>query len=526
MALPIIEGSQVNTPSSGIQLNGESFRQAALAPGKLGAAIGQDVGGFFDEVSQKSQANRNFNTVASADLQMRKAHDDFTASLVTRPDQRTWLPAWQDQVQQTKDNILNGPDVGPDVKRQLTAQVNNWDVATSSALRMKALDKGVQESYETMVQASNMAYMSGSPTAIQDGDNIIKAGVSNYATSPVKGQLLMAQGKQTAFKAQADSAIDNDPINAPDILEDTLKDKMSPIAYRPLYREALRRQSSQQSLNSQSIYQQIAATGSIDPKILSDQVDAKAITQTQANQLTGYMKKLGAQQTREDMKAERDQYNISMKEADDHDWVNDKDAQITAAKINNEGLGWTQPALQRGLDEHIQSKMKAAASGQSGLSPVQKQIFQQMQEDRTSNGLTVPLSTETVVTNSHTFSPDETEVQHNFVSGGLEALRKMDPTAIQDKFGKGVTREQVLQAEQSHAAGIQTKMRDWFQQNPQATYDEANDYRISLEKPYVMGAVSTSLKPKQNLNITTREEFEALPSGAPFVYNGRAGTKK
>ncbi len=133
--------------------------------------------------------------------------------------------------------------------------------------------------------------------------------------------------------------------------------------------------------------------------------------------------------------------------------------------------------------------------------PVEKQIFSQMNEDRMSNDLTVPLTTD-VKQGSRLFpyitgKRDPDTITHSRVEGGLEGLRKLTPEEIETKFGKGVTREQVLQSEQVHYANMQEKMRAWFKDpaNEKATYEQANAYRMQLEKPYVFQAVKASLTP-------------------------------
>src|SRR6478736_1645706 len=142
MAIPnIVQGSLVQTPSSGVKIDSGAFREAALAPGRVGAAIGQDVGGLFEDVSQKIQANKNAGTIFRADLAMRKAKDDFTAQLVTMPDPTTWVPAWNQQTKALRESIIDGPNVGPDVKRHLGRMMDNWEQATTSETKIAALLK-------------------------------------------------------------------------------------------------------------------------------------------------------------------------------------------------------------------------------------------------------------------------------------------------------------------------------------------------------------------------------------------------
>ena len=122
MALPIVSGSEsIQTPSSTVPLNPEPLRQAALAPGKLAAAIGQDVGSVFQDVTNQVQDIRNTKKVFDADLKMRGTKDQFMSDIVKDPnlasDPGTWVPEYQKRVKATEDQILSQPDLAPVVKR-------------------------------------------------------------------------------------------------------------------------------------------------------------------------------------------------------------------------------------------------------------------------------------------------------------------------------------------------------------------------------------------------------------------------
>src|SRR5580693_6566063 len=123
-ALPIVAGSEVSTPSSGVQINPSAFRAAALAPGRMAAAIGQDVGSTFQDVSQQIQETRNTRKVFDADLSMQKTKSQFLDDINKDPslakDPGTWVPAYQERVQQTTESILSQPDLSPVAKRRLT----------------------------------------------------------------------------------------------------------------------------------------------------------------------------------------------------------------------------------------------------------------------------------------------------------------------------------------------------------------------------------------------------------------------
>lgn len=514
MAIPgIVSGTEVSTPSAGVQLDSSAFRQAALAPGKIGAAIGQDVGGVFLDVATKLQANRNYTTAAKADLTMRTAKDDFDQSLAKNPDQGTWVPKWQETASSVRDRVLSDPNVGPDLKRTLSANLDTWEAANTSFVATKARQKEVSDSRIVALTGSTKAYSMGD---IAGGDNLLQGAVHNYAMDQAEADSLKSRGRDVAFKSVAADAINTDPIHAPELLEKQLKDKMKPVEFRPLLREAYEAQSRRQTLNARELSEQVALTKFVDPEVLQQKVAAKEITQPQANNLLASVKRYGAEQKKEDIEEERKQYNIALMEADNHDWINDRQPEQSAQQIKAEGLKWTQPALQRILNEHIDAKVKEGKTqGAKVYAPVQAQIFSELKEDMEKRGLALPQVVKEVPGKTHWFKPNEpSTTKQEPIDGGMAAIIGKDQLSdeeIEKNFGKGVTRDQVIEAARSHQAGVMSAMRDWFKQHPKATYDEAQAYRIQIEKPYVMGAVSKALKP-------TKEAF--APAGKKVKQNG------
>ena len=68
-----------------------------------------------------------------------------------------------------------------------------------------------------------------------------------------------------------------------------------------------------------------------------------------------------------------------------------------------------------------------------------------------------------------------------------------------------------------------TKMRDWFKSNPDATEDQAEDYRQSLTIPHLIGHVINSVKPQPNVS---EDDYKKLKSGDAYWWDGKQVTKK
>lgn len=473
MPLPIVSGSEVSTPSSGNKIDGSAFRQAALAPGRLAQSIGENVGGLFEEVSQKIQANRNAQQVFKADLSMRQTKDDFTAQLVKMPDPGTWLPAWKQQVDQKRQQILNDPHAGPEVKRHLNQMFDTWEQATTSEIKIQALRQGVANTYKDAVADSTYAAHQGD---IEGAQNILKAAVENHAMSASEANKIGKRFPTIAAQSKADMAIATDPINAPELIKQFEKD-MEPRIFIGVLAKAREAMHAKQSENLNEFAEQmdISPDGTIDPRQLAAAVKEKRITQRGADGLVARMEKKNLKEAKED-------FSVGMMEAQDHDWVEDKSREETAREMKD-NLSHLPAALRIRAYNHIDRlKNDAVKKGEKEERPIEAQVLSQMRHDREHEGLFFPSS-----------PLGEGETQYGHLQGGLKVLEKMKEGEVKDLYG--VSKEKVIEAEKLHYAQTQQKMREWFRmsQNKDATIEEANAYRMQLEQPFVHEAAKASL---------------------------------
>lgn len=531
MPLPIVQGSEVATPSSGVQMDSSAFRNAALAPGKVAAAIGQDVGGLFQDVSNKIQDARNARTIFQADLAMRKTKDDFTADLVTMPDETTWLDAYKQRVDQTREAILQGPNVGPDVKKALNNKFDIWEASTTSEIRGAALLKGVNEGRKDAIADSTYAAHGGD---VDGARNIMQAAVEHGFFNAKEAGRLSIKFPQMAAQAQADTAISTDPINAPDRIK-KLEGQIEPRMFVGIQARANEARNRAQASNTNDWAERLdnSPDGTIDPQGLKDDVKAGNITQRSADGLLARMAK-------KKLDTAKDDYTVAAMQAHDHDFTEDKKPEETARQMKDEAAHLP-AALRIRLYNEIDNKVKAAQKkGESEERPVERQVLDLMREDREHNGTTVPMFMQTTPAKTHFFSADEpATTQSRHVAGGLNMLRnpeKYSDNQIANDFGNGVTRDQVIQAEQLHYATMQAKMRAWFKDpsNKDADIDKANAYRLELEKPFVFGQVAAHLSPAAPASATwefkTQADAQAaidageVKEGDKFLINGKPHT--
>jgi hypothetical protein len=163
-------------------------------------------------------------------------------------------------------------------------------------------------------------------------------------------------------------------------------------------------------------------------------------------------------------------------------------------------------------------------------------MYELMNKDLRTNSAMVPVSVEDVAGKtekkgvigfrSSTTTPATTT--YHRVEGGLDALDKLKEEGGDEPWPfPGMKKENVVQAANVHAARLQDEMSQWFKspEGQKATFDQANEHRMQLERPYVMESVKASLSKRAPSVVTTKEDFDALPAGAPFTWNGKIGTK-
>jgi hypothetical protein len=507
-------------------LDPTAFRNAALAPGKIGAAV-SNAGDFFQDVSEKIQANRNARTVFNADLAMRKTKDAFTANLANMPDEGTWIPAWKQQVDQTKEQVLNGPNMGPEVKRSLGMKFDQWEQATTGEITTAALLKGHQEARKDTIADATYAAHQGHVDEPGGAHDIMRAAVENHIFSPQEAGRIGKNFDSIAAQSKADTAISSNPIKAPELIQQ-FKDKMDPRVYVGVMAKANEAKNRAQADNGNDLAEQMdnSPDGTIDPKLLAAKVKNGDITQRFADGLNARMQRTKDKATRDAAAEAKQDFNVGMMELQNHHWTDDTKPEETARDMKD-NYSHLPTALRTRLYKAIDGQIDSAKKqGKKEERPVETLTYQQMKEDRDENGLTVPMQAETTEASggflgmgSH---PESTAFTH--VAGGLQAVRKMDDDQIKEKFGPDATRESVLADEQKHYANQMAKMRDFFESNPKATQEEADKYRQHIERPYVSAAVSAELKKHVPVSITTEDEFNKLPSGARFIFNGRVGT--
>lgn len=472
----IVSGSEVATPNATPTLDAGPFRAAALAQGQIGQAIGNDVGDFFGQVSQKFQEVKNTRTILDADLAMRKTADDYRDSLKTNPDESTWLPGWKDQSDQVRDNILSGPNVGPDVRRHLTGMLDTWQQANTSEFKTAAQLQTINKAKEAGTAAYTYAAAQGDEVGAKAA---IDSLVNSHAIFPEQGDAMKRQVPGLIQKSQVDTGIANDPGKTLELLKDTDANgrsksfpNLTPKDLVQLQFQANKENNIRLSQALEGHLQDIAATpdGTVDPKQVQGWVNSsdpdQRITQKAADNII-------RKQTQQDTAASKQDFNMLMMRVQNTDFTVDKNATQTAREFKDEAAALP-VALQRQASQFIDNRLQSAEKqGKTQESPIERDIFERMRND--------PIS------------PDVETIKE------LTRRDSQGKFEVSDKtFAKrypGQDRNAMVQAAQQSQADKFDKMREWFADpaNKGAKEDQAEAYRQGLNRPAVMAQVKAAI---------------------------------
>lgn len=517
--IPTIPGtSQVESPELGVKIDP---RSRLMAIGQAAETIGEGLSVIsdYEQRKQKAEEVAGFNQTS---IVLNKATSDYQHGLATMDDKQI-VPKWEEIATKTKDEVMkNTAGWTPAAKNKLSQTLDTWTSDSTIQFQVASDHLGSQRRKATAVAASQEFLQTGDKEMLPNAMNALKAAKdAGDMTEAEYNQHVsgLTRGLETN---QIMNGIASDPqATLRDMKAGEFKNVPAKLLLQ-LQTKAGIAVTNRQNGTRDDILKRHDAGEVID--------EDEIATKESAGELSPQAAKTVRQSiSQKDLKEAKDNHALLMMRADDIDWTQEKNPQKKAQEIMDDGAGLPLP-LRKSLFEHVQSKEKAALkAGVAAEKPVQKAVFDRMKEDREENGLTIPMTSEVVPGTTRFFRPNDADtVKFEHVAGGLKTLRdvtKLPDATIEQKFGKGMTRQKLFQAEELHYAQQLGKMRDWFKANPDASDEEAEKYRLGLEKPYVMAGVSKTLLKGHPTAVTSQDEFEALPSGAPFIYNGRIGTK-
>lgn len=551
--------------------------------GKRAVAGGvQDVSEAFQTIARDMMQANRARIAADADFRMRTAQQTFVESLRGDGDESTWGERANEVFERTREEILNAAPVPPGMRKELDFSLRSWGQALGiKAQTMAAVQTvnrasvAIRKSYDEaardgdavgMANAVGMGRQSkldpvemdqleqGIPralalTAIENGFRVNPQGTYDLLSSggslpiadqngkaivpskvfpPKELQSLIVTARREASAWQSENyqnlLATADPMTGL-IPEGVIRAQMESGAIsaktgQTLLATQARTVAEEQRKQAAYLHTEIGdPTAWIeDPEATAAELRAKAEMLTdpklKQQEMNAIERKLIA--TRKAAKSGRDHidrtvYERILAQADNQPaWANaiDERAQFLIGETASIG----DPTLrQKAINYVNQQKASLRKNGELAQGPVQRQILQQIDDDRRA-GFAIPTG---AVEKGGLIRSARTEFQKP------AAVKPADisDSEIRKLYGPGVTRAQVVEAEQLHYNQVVEKMRAWFRDpaNANATYEQANKYRAQLEQPYIMEVTKAALRPDSPVVVTTEAEYNALPPNAVYV---------
>lgn len=218
--IPTIPGTvQVGTPSPAVKLDENALNQPNLAARQLGGAV-IDAGRSLGEFAQKMQATVNYGIAAEADRTMRQASADFMASRAGRTDEHDWVNQWNEKANDTWQQIQEKNAIGPALRRQLTQNFKDWQQANGVEVQTMARKQMINRSIERASLAADEAAKDGDERGVRE---VLEPLAKIGAAYPEQVQAMVKKYTDKIDHYQAATLIDNDPILAEKILNETDK---------------------------------------------------------------------------------------------------------------------------------------------------------------------------------------------------------------------------------------------------------------------------------------------------------------
>ena len=558
--IPIVPGSEIDvqTPGSGAPISPGAFQSEAGMHAMAGAfgQIAGEAGSVNNELIRAHEAG----VAAAVDLKMRTARQSFLDSLRNDSDEQWRGPNdsnWKDRAAEVatqvhEDIFSQHTGVTPDMKRQMESAFNSWSgsllIESQSMANVQMTNRAwgrTQQDYQEALKDDHADHALNllenarrnklaDPELIDSLErNIPKTVASNYinngfATNP-KGtlDLLRSGGSLPAVGADGKPIVPSKAF--------TPKELEALINTGRIRTDAWQRQNSETLLKDDVD----PTTGLVPEATIRQKMEAGEITEKFGNGQIKAQEEAVKKKTREEAVAlkAKDEEQFHLIAARAHDpvaWGSEPDEY--AHMLTQDAASISDPALKQQAINEVSHQMGAVKkTAATADRPVERQMYELMNKDLMTQGAMVPLSVEDVAAGapkSHFFSKNElgtaATTRYVHVAGGLGELDKLKEEGGDEPWPfPGVSKEKVVAAANDHNARLQSQMRDWFasKEGQDATFEQADNHRKELEKPYVMDAVRNSLSRKAPATVSTKEEFDALPSGAPFTWNGQVGTK-
>lgn len=490
--IPIVEGSQVEkAPVAAAPMD----MSAALAPGSAMVGLGQDIGqasNVFQELSQRLQQATNVANVVDAQVKMKKAESDYQNEMATEPDESQWTPGWKENLSALKESVLGNDQLSPMAKAHLTNQFSQFEQESTSKIQTQQVVRTIQRQTAKITNAADYSWdrgdFEGGAAQIQEG---IKAGLFSHTQAVIQLQ----KGRVQSDMAQVATLKLADPTQAYDAL--TAKDEDGDFKNYHSLDDAQRGALTVQ-VEAQVNHDKVQTMQSLFDRQNGGEILAPAELQTLVDQnklKASSMKAILKQQARAAGPAPTDlaAYSSLLTQAQQYSPDDDKTNTARAQIIDQ--MAQLPPAYR----DEVKASLDAATNK-----------TQQTRQTAQANGYIDDLT-----------------------NAGFFGVTKKDAT------GELMEPKQALQAFQTKRQLVQA-VNDFLRDNPKASPDDQinfvnqkirgqTDQNSSMPLFNALSARAVpggSAAPDTPQTIYSQAQYDALPIGARFTFNGRTGTKQ
>lgn len=524
--VPIIT-APISTPSGevGVRANPNMFAGVGEAGQRLGNAIssvGQDVSQYATrekhaqiDLATKIKSATDTAYVIGASAKLEAAQQGFKTWTMENPDTSTWQDEYEARMTQVKQDVGEGAkNLGPLVRQHLNATVGAFSIRSAAEVGHLTTRQNIENGVGILNEAVNQATVANDA---EGGRAAIELGVQHGLIHPKVGVAMSKRLTQSIANNQANAAIDEDPFTA----DAKLQEKGEDGAYANFHglpqpqREVLQARAykiaNERRSETQRLWAQQADDARKDGTIMPDEagVREEAARQGISPKFVDNLFKV---------RPDFDEAGASAISTGIIHYDADKDPNQTGywQIMHNIADLNVPPHLKTGLEDKLK-KQADPAQDHSQKTPVARAVFDRMEEDRKENGLFIPRGATPAKEGFFGFGAKDAAPYT--VSGGLKNLQAMTDADAQKYFGKDATARTVIAAEQIQYAKQVAKMQAWLKANPEATEDKAEEYRQTLNAPFVMATARQSLAPR--IPPQFHEGERRRQNGVVYEYDGK-----
>jgi len=532
--IPTIPGTEmIQTPVGQVKRDPSAKIMLGRSVSQLGQGFEQ-VGQVFQELQDKMNLAADGAALTKRQTLMTRSEGELMAKLAQNQDpdpQKTW-PAMHDaMVKEVQNKSLTDPQLGsisPRAKRQLNMDLSSWAQTGSTKVMLDATKKKValdtkdyNEAIDEFVKNLRPDLAISKITEMRE-HNLIGDG-------DMKKRINDANNQVSVFGV--DRKINDDAIGAYKSIQDgTMFKKGGPGEY---LNEAQKKTATiaarTKSLSSQSDFEQHAANQlavkpdhTFDDKWFKKYKENGQLSEEGEATIRMAMKRYADEDKKAVSVAEHDEMYSATLEVYEHLREQKTVTPEQEKKLRDVANKWTNPKLietyLKTVDGLIKSIRNKAATEDR---PEVTTALNQMLEDRNNESTFLPAAVVVAEGTFHFFKPnDANTLSYVHIPGGVKALEKaptgkndsITDSEIEARYGTGVKRVDLIEAEKKHFAVQFDKYRTWLKsdEGQRSSAEKKDDYRRKLEAPFVMQAiverVRTLMSPKTILKYQPNAE--------------------